>query len=83
MKTAWLAGKTGVEREEFRAHFVGSKAVRDRLTELLLSKVKATQTTAESHGSYGNPSWAYLQADAIGYQRAMKEVLSLIEDSSD
>jgi len=46
----------------------------ERLQEILEPMLKDTPPTAD----YDSPSWAYKQADRIGYNRALTTVLDLI-----
>lgn len=64
------------------AGFAACAHVRQRLETLLAEKIKTRRKEIVSVDAYQSPSWAYLQADAIGYERAMKEIISLISSSS-
>jgi hypothetical protein len=80
MKTSWTSGLTSEQKEEIRMSFGSAGRLRERLTALLNDKI--TSSTKESLGKdlYANASWAYQQADAVGYRRALHEVMSLLED---
>lgn len=80
MKTCWTKGLDPERTIEVRKDYVGSAILRRRMKELLLERIDNSYTQSVSKDGYQNPSWAYLQADARGYERAMKELLSLIED---
>lgn len=78
MKTAWLKGIPADEQEEVKASFKASLRTRERLEEVCEDK---RSSAANPHkGQYDNPNWAYLQADWIGYNRALKEIISLLQD---
>lgn len=78
MKTVWVKGLNEQEKEEMRASFVSSANVRKRLTELLEDKIETKRKANVSEERYESPGWAYLQADAVGYERAMREIISII-----
>ncbi len=78
MKSVLIAGLTPQSKEEVVASFNASGLLRERLTTILDKKLQASKTTKVSVETYANPSWAYLQADANGYERAIKEVISLL-----
>jgi hypothetical protein len=78
MKTILTKGLTPEQTIEFRKDFVGSVILRKRLQDVLQSKADASNNASLSKDGYQNPNWAYLQADARGYERALKEVISLI-----
>ena len=79
MKTALTKGLVGEARLEMEREFNASSLLRKRLTALLLEKVSTKRTQRISEEEYASPSWAFKQADAVGYERALREVLSLLE----
>lgn len=79
MKSTWTKGLTPEQETELRKDFVGSIILRKRLQELLEEKSKSSRDATISKDNYSNPNWAYLQADARGYERAILEVISLLE----
>jgi hypothetical protein len=81
MKKSWT---TGVETElarDIRANFSQSLVVRRRLAELLEAKAQESLKESRSKGNYASNIWAYLQADARGYERALQEVMELIKEN--
>lgn len=80
MKTSLTAGLKPQSKEEVVASFKASALFRERLTAVLDKKIQSTKTNKLSVEAYENPSWAYLQADANGYERAIKEVISLLSE---
>lgn len=80
MKTVWTKGLNKEDAEEIRQIYVGSARFRAKLTELLTEKANSRRAGALSEESYVNPNWAYVQADSIGYERALKEIISLISE---
>ena len=80
MKTNWIAGLKDQDRkDEIRQSFNASIVMRKRLMELLEKKMKESWVSSLAEGSYERPNWALEQADARGYERAMREIMSLIK----
>lgn len=79
MKTSWTQGLEPERTKDVRANFKEALVLRKRLKELLEDKVEASLRKGRSESSYESPSWAYLQADQKGYERALFEIISLIE----
>lgn len=79
MKVAWTKGLTQEQATELRKDFVGAVILRQRLQKLLVDKEVASRDSSVSKDLYASPNWAYLQADARGYERALNEVISLLE----
>jgi hypothetical protein len=79
MKTVWTAGLTPEQTTEIKKDFVGSAILRKRLTAILEGKTSSSRDASMTKDGYANPNWAYLQADARGYERALSEVISLLE----
>lgn len=77
MKTVWTKGKDPVESKDIRASFAGSLVMRRRLQEMIKDKLESSYSTKEE--DYENPNWAYKQADAVGYRKALKEIISLLQ----
>lgn len=80
MKTVWTKGLSEDQKVELRKDFLSSLATRRRLQKLLEEKINASYDTSTAKDGYSNPNWAYLQADARGYERALKEVISMISE---
>ena len=77
MKTVWTKGKDAVVSKDIRASFAGSLVMRKRMQEMVKEKLEKTFSTKDD--DYDCPNWAYKQADGVGYRRALKEILSLLE----
>lgn len=81
MKTVWFKGITNKDqRSEIRQDYLKSLPARLRLKELLEDKIESARSARRGNSSYDSPNWALLQADSIGYERALFEVISLIYD---
>lgn len=79
MKTVVTKGLNEQEQMEIRQEFIASAHLRKRLITLMNERIDSARTKCISSSSYENPSWAYLQADNVGYERALKEVISILE----
>lgn len=79
MKSTWVKGLTQEQETELRKDFVGSVILRKRLTDILTQKAELSRNESTAKDGYASPNWAYLQADARGYERAILEVISLLE----
>ena len=82
MKVSWTKG---VEKElsiDITQNFKESLVMRRRLAQLLEERIDASLNSARSKISYETPNWALMQADAVGYQRALQEIISLISSDA-
>lgn len=83
MKTAITKGLNEVEADEMRQCFVHAAFLRKHLQKLMAEKINASNRIVRSKDSYSIPNWAFLQADAVGYERALTEVISLLDHTPD
>lgn len=79
MKTSLTKGLTDKQKEEIQQDFLASAAIRARIITVLKEKIETNRTAATSKDAYANASWPYLQADSVGFERALKEVISILE----
>ncbi len=82
MKTVWINGLNEQQEKEVRSEYAHSPVLRERLNKLLRDKIDVSEAQAQSKQNYEKPSWAYHQADANGYKRAINEIISLISTKS-
>lgn len=82
MKTSWTKGLKDQEGAEIRENFQHSVAMRQRLVTILEEKITASAVSSRSKDNYALAGWPFMQADAVGYERALKEVISLISSDS-
>lgn len=75
LSTQWLQGVHQAEHLKYKERVLSSKEVLDKLIEILYNKVQAQSSSSDN--DYESPSWAYKQADKVGYTRALKEVIEL------
>ena len=78
MKVSWTKGLTKEKREEVEEAFSRGILLRSRLKELLENEIENERRKTRSETLYENMNWAYRQADAVGYERALNHVISLI-----
>lgn len=75
MKAHWFKQcKTKEDKEKVRQAILSNRESLIRLETILESLLKETPSSAD----YDSPSWAYKQADRIGYNRALNQVLDII-----
>lgn len=81
MNTAWTKGirKGSQEDKDIRSSYAESYIIRKRLTQMLDDKVDGKMKTAMSNDAFDSPSWAFLQAESIGYAKAMQEIIKLLD----
>lgn len=80
MKVTWTKGLEPEHIKELKADFLSSHLVRKRLIEMLEEKAKSAERGSRSKDSYDSPNWAYLQADNVGYKRALYEIIALLKE---
>ena len=74
MKTCWTSG--GVNAADITKAFKSGILLRKRLVDICNNKAESSQDVSTT--GYESPGWAYRQADSVGYQRAMKEIISIL-----
>jgi len=65
-------------KEQFYNSYNSNNELLDVIAEALGEKVSNSDKTVKSVESYTSPAWAYRQADANGYKRALTEVIQLL-----
>jgi hypothetical protein len=78
MKISWKTGLDEVAKSDVEKAFKGGSLLRQRLCELCEAKIQASLSV--NNDQYDSPNWAYIQADNIGYRKALKEIISLLSD---
>jgi len=82
MKTLILKGLNEEQQVEMRQEYIHAVHLRQQLKKLLNEKIDASNKTVRSKDAYGIANWSFLAADAVGYERAMLEVISLLTNES-
>lgn len=78
MKADWTKGIEEDKKEEVRALYKASSRFRKRLQAVLEEKSSVKGRVA-SADNYDILNWNLKQADTIGYLRALKDIIDLIE----
>ena len=78
MKKSWTSGLEPEASGDVEDAFRSSKLIRRRLSELCEHKIEGSYRL--SRAEYDCPNWTLLQADSVGYKRALEEIISLIEN---
>lgn len=79
MKVSITAGLAAPEAKLVEAEYLSSPLLRKRLKTLLIKKQESMRKDRLKESNYDSPNWIGLQADAVGYQRAIDEIIALIE----
>jgi predicted O-methyltransferase YrrM len=80
MKTSWTLGLNEEATKDVLVNFKESLVMRKRLSQLLLDELEGIRKEARAKDLYDSPSWAFHQADKMGYERALYKILGLLED---
>jgi hypothetical protein len=62
------------EQEGFKKEVKSAKNVLDKLEDIVKSRLKDIVVTED----YDSPSWAFKQADRNGYNRALMEIINIL-----
>lgn len=82
MKTSLLSGIDEKDQEEVIQSFRSSLRFREQLIKVLSTKIEASRKESITKSSYDKPAWSEYQADNNGYERAVREVISLLNEKS-
>ncbi len=68
------------ERDVYEDYFncEATKQIRKKLVEYYGKQIDGSYLKSEKESKYEYPAWSEYQADAIGYRRAMREILKLL-----
>lgn len=81
MKSVWFQDLKGQEAEDFKKSVLGSKKVLDKLSKIVYTMIKDGEKSVTN--DYDSPAWAFKQADAIGYKRALQRVIEVLTVDED
>jgi len=79
MKSTWFDGLAEDRKQELRGDFISSQLVRKRLIEIINAKVETTRVSVRKKENYEVAHFPALIGDSIGYERALMEIISLLE----
>lgn len=80
MKTILNKGLNTEQKEVMKKDFIGAVFLRQQLTAILNEKIESARIASRSVKAYEDPNWSFRQADTVGYERALAEVISLLSD---
>lgn len=82
MNTEWTKGlKRGSdELKDLEAAYAASGLLRRRLIQVLEDWYEQSAKARLNSNDYDAASWAYKQADAIGYARALSKIINILGD---
>jgi hypothetical protein len=80
MKISWTKGLDKEQQLDVRGNYKEALVMRRRLVVMLKDKIELSAKAGRSKELYESPNWAYLQADARGYERAISDVIDLISE---
>lgn len=82
MNSAWTKGirKGSQEAVDVEGAYASSAFIRRRLVAILKAFEEEELSARLRSVDYDSPSWAYRQADSVGYARALRKVASILEE---
>lgn len=83
MKTLWTKGLDEQTTKELKANFKESLITRRRISDILEGMIKSSRCVCVSKDTYyKTPNWPLMQADGVGYERALREVMSIVHEEN-
>lgn len=73
-----LRGIKRDEVEKYKQYLIHNKELLDRIVGILKNKVQTSSNEMRSQVAYDKASWPYYQADQLGYQRALTEMVNIL-----
>lgn len=80
MKTRWTAGLEEQLSKDIVQNYKESAVMRRRFKKILEDLIDENRNTQSSKLSYDNPNWPYFQADRMGYERALRDIIGYINE---
>lgn len=80
MKQVWTQGLEDQLSKDVTQNYKESAVMRRRLRTILDGKIDDLHASACSKSLYDSPNWQFHQADKMGYERALRELIELIFD---
>ncbi len=78
MKTRWTMGLDEQNTKDIKQLYKEASRIRARLNQMLVDIMNEKRKGATLESLYDSPNWPYLQADRVGYERAIRDVIELI-----
>lgn len=84
-RSPWTLWTSTLKTEEAKKEFlqlmsISNGPVLKRLLEIVVEEKNKTNKNSLSLNNYDSPSWAYIQADNVGYQRGLNLIEHLLKD---
>lgn len=79
MKQSLTSGLNKDAKTDLEGTFVAALLLRKRLVVVLSKKIEDVRAASVKKDKYDCPNWAYGQADNVGYERAMRELIEMME----
>lgn len=80
MKTRLIKGLNKTEAMGVKENFASSFRFREHLTKVLNEEIDSLHASMRDDEMFEKPSWAYYQADRVAQVKALKTVISLINE---
>lgn len=80
MRTAWTKNLDVQNTKDITQLYKESLILRKRLNTILSELIEDKRRGAGLESKYDSPNWAYLQADRLGYERALRDIIALISE---
>lgn len=75
MKVVWTKGLDEDAKKEMETDYKSAVYLRKRLIRILEDKIEIIRKENLSTDAYDCPNWALKQADQVGYERALTEII--------
>jgi hypothetical protein len=72
-------GLSAEDKKALEDEIISKNLLISQLERVLKDKIKSSKEEQLSKTAYTNSSWPYLQADYNGYQRAILEIITLLQ----
>ena len=84
VSTLLLKGcKTKEERDREKEYLIHNKRLLDKIADIMRDKLNSSVSDMRGKDTYKLPAWPQFQADQLGYQRALAEMLAVISLTGD
>ncbi len=79
MKHSLTNGLDVDAKSDLEGTFIAALLLRKRLAVVLAKKIEDARAGSVKKEKYDCANWAYLQANNVGYERAMRELIEMME----
>lgn len=78
MKITWTKGLVEPQKSEVKALYQANAVFRERQKVIIQEKIDSIRKRNVIENAYDSPNWALKQADAVGYERALQEIINIL-----